>query len=305
MCGSSRPAVCVSHDADDWFSRYLSGEREVRAYLVRSTIGSNSSSGNSGGNSISSNSSNDIGISGSGGGSSSFGDVRDRQSFSNNAPFLLLTLDSVKALIGMIAQSRLQGGSGNGSDGTTTEAGAKTSVVDDVKVENFRPNLVVSRGPDPDSGDRGEIQPHQEDGWSSVRLSVRPWRLPLPDASTAPSSSDSNGTCGSSGSSSGSKGCSRSGVVDLVVDGPCARCSMVSHTHEHICIPIHTYIDTHMNLTLSDIHTHTLTHTHTHIFIHSHTHTHTLTPKHTHSLSHTLTHSYSGQREWGDGSPRR
>jgi molybdenum cofactor sulfurtransferase len=69
-----------------------------------------------------------------------------------------------------------------------------------IKVENFRPNLVVTGG----TG-----QPHQEDAWKTLRLHVR----------------TDKGAVAKEGEKAGAM---EARAMELQVTGPCSRCSMVN-----------------------------------------------------------------------------
>lgn len=69
-----------------------------------------------------------------------------------------------------------------------------------IKVENFRPNLVVTGG----TG-----QPHQEDAWKTLRVHVR----------------TDKGAATEEGEEAGAM---KAKEMELQVTGPCSRCSMVN-----------------------------------------------------------------------------
>lgn len=110
-------------------------------------------------------------------------------SFANTAQFLLLSTESVRSLVQLIALE--DNNSCDKSDGETRSHF--------VKVENFRPNLVVS-----------STVAHEEDSWSSVRFPVYSHQNFVVADSIDEESKNAEAS-----------------FVDMQVTGPCARCTMV------------------------------------------------------------------------------
>lgn len=120
VCGRHRSGMAVSSDADAWFSSLLShstgpsdsnghpeSHSRPRYRLLSRCIDAANSQVASG---------------------PEVGQQLKQQSFSNQAPFLLITEESVRTLIGLIAAE---------AEGSGVVRGA-------IRVENFRPNIVVS-----------------------------------------------------------------------------------------------------------------------------------------------------------------
>jgi molybdenum cofactor sulfurtransferase len=122
---------------------------------------------------------------------------KETSSFANTSQYLLLSTESIQRLIQLMMdskqqQKKLRFNEEYAENGDNDHEDEQLYI----KVENFRPNLVVS------SSGKENSSPHQEDFWKSVTFPLH--RLPL---SLSPPFTSS---------------------LTLSVSGPCSRCSMVN-----------------------------------------------------------------------------
>jgi len=252
ICGQVRKGVGVSTDADDWFSRYLSmsgngssghcipGKSKVSCRLLRIDSLSQSSS------SAPTSSSDTTTMRDKSGGV-----VPKNASFANTAQFLLISAESVRTLTQLILHSagmnahsstsinndKSSGNSSSNSsqlgqyDSSSSNPNARNSL--NIKVENFRPNLLVTGG----SG-----EPHQEDSWSKITF------LSNRSRSVCPNNTNNENNVGDVAATANASAPSATiaaketeriveveeeeeedvFVAELNVTGPCPRCSMVN-----------------------------------------------------------------------------
>lgn len=178
VCGRKVATRRISSDADQWITSFFRNSHtssngakpfsnDQRFHIVRTTADEPSSSKSSSKAKTSASSQGSTSISSS--------------SFANTAQFLLLSTESVRSLIHLIEEE---------DTAAMAEADEATAVrCHKVKVENFRPNLVVSSS-----------VAHEEDLWQRVDFSIY-------QASADETALES--------------------TVSMEVTGPCARCTMV------------------------------------------------------------------------------
>lgn len=171
ICGRKTRGVKVSYDADEWINKFMN-----------SSLVANNNSNDKKRYSL-------IKCSDTSSSSSSSASTEVVKSFANTAQYLLLSLESIQALIGLILSSEKD----------EEEEMLRQAI--NVKVESFRPNIIVSGGLLDSS--RMKHLPHQEDEWKSLSIPLYQYSI------SSSSFKDSH-------------------LSHLDLTGPCSRCSMVN-----------------------------------------------------------------------------